>query len=56
MTIEDELRQRGAPPNVLEAGREIDKMQVAKLPPRRHHVIYVQDWVARQHGQNRWGR
>ena len=45
-----------APINVIDAGTVIEKNVSAGMQPQRWAVRYVQEWVSRQRGNNRYGK
>ena len=55
LMIEADLRALDAPINVLDAGRLIDKTAHNMSPPR-DVVQLVLEWVARNRGNNRYGK
>ena len=56
MSIVTELEDLGAPKVILEAGKEIEASQKAGRTPSAELVSFVQRWVGRHNGQNRWGK
>ena len=56
MSIEQELRDLGAPHKVIEAGQEIDKAVLARSHVPYVLQAYVREWVTKNRGNNRYGR
>ena len=56
MSILTELTDMGAPPKVMEAAQECADCMTAGVSPPRSLVAYVQGWVARNQGQDRYGK
>lgn len=55
MSIAEELKTLSAPRKVVEAGEGIDEAVQAGLSPSQELVGYVQQWVTRNRGNNRYG-
>lgn len=56
MSIEQELRDMGAPAKVVEAGQEIDKAALARSRVPYVLQAYVIEWVTKQRSNDRYGR
>lgn len=56
MSIEQDLIDLDAPTKVREAGRECDAASQAGLRPPRALAEYIQQWVNRNRGNNRYGK
>lgn len=56
MSIITELTDMGAPPKVMEAAQECADCMAVGVSPPRSLVSFIQGWVARNQGQNRYGK
>ena len=52
----EDLKRANAPRKVVEAGEYIDAAIRARLRPSKELVDYVQNWVARNRGNDRYGK
>ncbi len=55
-SVAEGLKRANAPRKVVEAGVAIDEAIQASLQPSKELVGYVQNWVARNRGNNRYGQ
>lgn len=51
-----ELTDMGAPPKVMEAAQKCADCLAVGVSPPRSLVNYIQGWVARNQGQDRYGK
>jgi hypothetical protein len=56
MSIKDKLKELDAPRKVLEAADILDDHQRLGLTPPREFVQYVDDWLNRNRGNDRYGK